>query len=104
MARTDWEAAYTELQAWVAETKPGYGQQELLAKMAELAHVHKVPEDLLQRAARLYGGPAFREAIQTAETDPALVPAAPGREGQPPPPTDDRGGHSGRINGHQGPD
>jgi hypothetical protein len=48
----DHGSAWTELAAWVAE-EPNRGRQATLAKMAELAQAHTVPEDELERALRL---------------------------------------------------
>jgi hypothetical protein len=50
-----------ELQAWIASAekdgrqKTGFGRSELLERAAEIAAKHQLPEDLLERAARVYG-------------------------------------------------
>lgn len=56
MARVDYEAAWTELLARVA-SKTSHGREETLVAMAELAEKHQIPEDLLEKAARILGGP-----------------------------------------------
>ncbi|MGH2939444.1 MAG: hypothetical protein ACRDPE_15155 [Solirubrobacterales bacterium] len=94
MARVDYEAAWTALQAYAA-SQTSHGQKDLLVKMAQLADEHRIPEDLLERAARIVGGPIL---ITTAEGQPA----SPGdsrideRMADDPPPTYDQGGHDGR--------
>lgn len=94
MARVDYEAAWTDLLAYAA-SKTSHGREDLLVKMANLADEHRVPEDLLERAARIIGGPI---RVTQAEAQPA----SPGdqsideRMAEEPPPTDDQGGHDGR--------
>lgn len=94
MARVDYEAAWTQLQAYAA-SKTSHGQTDLLVKMAQLADEHRIPEDLLERAARIVGGPI---RIQNAEAQPSSPddPSIGGRMAEEPPPTDDQGGHDGR--------
>lgn len=93
MARVDYEAAYTELVAYLA-SKTSHGRSDLLVKAAELAEKHQVPEDLLEKAARLVGGPIHVNS-------PEARPASPGdrrideRMDEKSPATDDRGGHDG---------
>ena len=92
MARTDHEAVVRDLAAWVATEKPGYGQQELLAKIATLSKEHVVPESLLERALRLFG---VQHVLSqpTPETGPAGGggSASPDKEPDPGPMTE--GGH-----------
>lgn len=68
----DYEGAWVELGEFVATTKPGYGQQELLARMAEIAARHRMPEHFVHTVLRLYGGEVHL-SIDTPETG-----AAPG--------------------------
>jgi hypothetical protein len=93
MARVDYEAAWTELQAYAA-SKTSHGVTDLLVKMAELADEHRVPEDLLEKAARLVGGPV---QITRPEAQPAspVDPRIGERMAEEPPATDDQGGHDG---------
>lgn len=93
MARVDYEAAWTELQAFAA-SKTSHGQTDLLVKMAQLADEHRVPEDLLEKAARL--GPVI---IQRPEAQPSSPddPRIAERMAEEPPATDDQGGHDGRA-------
>lgn len=99
MARVDYEAALQELTTWIATAKPGYGRQELLVKMAELQERHRVPEDLLEKAVRLYG-----RAVNMPETTPTLGRAepAPLKDGDHRPPTT-RGGHDDTTHPNQEP-
>lgn len=107
MARVDAEAVLDDLTAWIAEAKTGYGRTELLEQIARLRKRHRVGEDLLERAIRLFGGP--RELLrhltrlieETPETPPADADAvergddkvhATGH-------TKTRGGHDGSRNG-----
>jgi hypothetical protein len=94
MARVDYEAAWTALQAHAA-SKTSHGREDLLVTMAKLADEHRVPEDLLERAARILGGPI---RITTAEAQPSSPGDRPidARMAEEPPPTDDQGGHDGR--------
>jgi hypothetical protein len=74
MARVDYEAAWTDLQTYAA-SKTSHGQTDLLVKMAELADEHRVPEDLLEKAARLVGGPVQitrSEARPASPGDPSI--------------------------------
>lgn len=70
------------LQTWIAtaekdgQAKTGFGRAELLSKMAEITGSHQLAEDLLERAARVYGV----RALITMETPPPET-AAPDREG-----------------------
>lgn len=93
MARVDYEAAWTELQAFAA-SKTSHGQTDLLVKMAQLAEEHRVPEDLLEKAARLVGGPV---QINRSEAQPASPGDRSIDEGmaEEPPTTDGQGGHDG---------
>lgn len=50
----DYESAWTELLAWVAE-EPNRGRAATLEKAAELCARHRVTEDELERAVRLLG-------------------------------------------------
>lgn len=100
MARVDHEAAWTDLNAYVA-TKTSHGREDLLVKMAELAGEHQVPEDLLERAARIVGAPIqiTRTEAQPASTvDPPIAE----RMAEEPPSTDDLGGHDGRAGQNAG--
>lgn len=93
MARVDYEAAWTELVAYLA-SKTSHGRSDVLVRAAEIAEEHQVPEDLLEKAARLVGGP-----IQINR--PEARPASPGdqrideRMDEESPATDDQGGHDG---------
>lgn len=101
---TDFQAAWTELNARVASGGPdgkktSWGQNELLQEMGKIAGEHRVSEDLLEAATRLTGFPFH---IQAAETVPALSSdSASEREmdadHRPP---NDRGGHDGRREEH----
>lgn len=93
MARVDYEAAYTELVAYLA-SKTSHGRSDALVKAAELAEEHQVPEDLLEKAARLVGGPIQinRPEARPASTDDQRID---GRMDEVPPATDDQGGHDG---------
>lgn len=95
MARVDYEAAWTELLAYAAN-KTSHGRTDLMVKMAQLAEEHRIPEDLLEKAARILGGPI--QVMHTAEERPAAEgdQRIAGRMDERPPPTDDRGGHDGR--------
>lgn len=95
MPRVDYEAAFQELGTWIATAKPGYGRQELLVKLAELQEAHRVPEDLLEKAVRLYGRAATESTPETTPTRGGATPA-PVKEGDPRSPTT-QGGHSGTI-------
>lgn len=93
MARVDYEAAWTDLLAYAA-SKTSHGQTDLLVRMAQLADEHKVPEDLLEKAARVAGGVVHVNR-------PEARPASPGdhrideRMDEEPSATDDQGGHDG---------
>jgi hypothetical protein len=69
VARTDWQTAWTELQGWIAAEKPGYGRQELLEKMAQLAKDEMVPEALVERAVRVHGLPALLQFMPEITPD-----------------------------------
>jgi hypothetical protein len=97
---TDFQAAWTELMARVAEggedgKKTSWGQNELLQEMGKIAGEHRIPEDLLEAATRLVGFPRIHanaaETVPATESDSA---SGPGMETDHRPPTD-RGGHDG---------
>lgn len=94
MARVDYEAVFTELLGYAA-SKTSHGKTDLMSKMAELAEKHQVPEDLLEKAARILGGTIH---VHTAEAHPASLGDQSIDEGMDrrPPPTDGQGGHDGR--------
>lgn len=71
-SHVDYEAAWVDLSEFIATTKPGYGQQELLTKMAELAAKHRLPEHFVHTVLRLYGGEVHL-SIDTPETGAAPV-------------------------------
>lgn len=100
MARVDYESAWTEFQAFVA-SKTSHGRGDLLVKMAELAEEHQIPEDLLEKAARIAGGPVH---VHSPEARPALPgdPRIDERMADEPPATDDQGGHDGRAEKDRG--
>lgn len=93
MARVDYEAAWTELLAYLA-SKTSHGRSDALVKAAELAEEHQVPEDLLEKAARLVGGPIQinRPEAQSSSTDDQRIGD---RMTEEPPATNDQGGHDG---------
>jgi hypothetical protein len=93
VARVDYEAAWTELQAYAA-SKTSHGRADLLVKMAEVADEHRIPEDLLEKAARIVGGPI---QIKSPEAQSASLGDRRIEEGmtEEPPATDDQGGHDG---------
>lgn len=102
---TDYEAAWVELQAYVA-SKTQHGREPTLAKMAELADAHRVPAGELSRLLRLYGIEVERVRSMSVEHDRAeAVPFAGGLAS----PADDdlaghhdRGGHDGSSNAGEG--
>lgn len=71
MGRVDYEAAWTELGAEIAE-KPSHGRADLLQAMAQIAADNVVEEDLLQTAARLNG------RVVIHQKGPEIVPATSG--------------------------
>jgi len=101
VARVDYEAAWTALQAEVA-SKPGHGRAPLLTRMAELAAEHTIPEGLMERAARIFGLSFLSEIArsQKPETEAAggRAEPAPDKPFDPGPPTAERS-HSGDESG-----
>lgn len=105
MARVDADAVLTDLSAWIAETKTGYGREELLRQIATLRRRHAVGEDLLDRVIRLYGGPVelLRHLARMAEQTPEAVPSVVDADERGGSKADDlghtttRGGHDGRA-------
>lgn len=71
-SHVDYEAAWVDLSEFIATTKSGYGQQELMAKMAELAAKHRLPEHFVHTVLRLYGGEVHL-SINTPETGAAVL-------------------------------
>lgn len=57
----DHASAWTDLAAWIAE-EPNRGRAQVLQRMAELAKLHTVEEDDLERALRLVG-PRMQELL-----------------------------------------
>lgn len=56
MARVDYEAAWNALAELIASREgQGWGTDTLLAEMQKIAVRHQIPEDFIQKAARLYG-------------------------------------------------
>jgi hypothetical protein len=94
VARVDYEAAWTDLQEHAA-SKTSHGREDLLVTMATIAAEHRIPEDLLEKAARVAGGvPITRaEASPSSTADHQIDERMDGG----PPPTDDPGGHDGRF-------
>jgi hypothetical protein len=93
VARVDYEAAWTDLLAYLAG-KTSHGRSDVLVKAAELAEEHQVPEDLLEKAARLVGGPIQinRPEAQSSSSGDRRIDE---RMTEEPPATDDQGGHDG---------
>lgn len=94
---TDYEAAWIELQGFIAG-KTQHGREGLLAKMAELGAAHRVPAGEKSRLLRLYSVEVYRASTVTEPDTGEHLEAGHGSgpdDGRPA--HHDPGGHDGRA-------
>lgn len=68
-ARVNYEGAWTRLQAYIATEKSGYGRQELLGKMAEIAGEYLHDDNRPETAAAVPGAVPPVQAVAPPATD-----------------------------------